>query len=112
MRGANALLAVACVALLLVVLPMAWDRIGLGTIAMYVSFTAAALGAGHVLGGPERKNSIVLAYSCASRHPGVAISIAAANFPGEEFGAAIILCVIVQAIVCPLYVRWQRRLAA
>ena len=37
------------------------------------------------------------------------MSIAAANFPGEKFAAAIIGCVIVQAIVCSLYVRWQRR---
>jgi bile acid:Na+ symporter, BASS family len=87
MRVANVILTVASVALLLVVLPLAWDLIGIGTIAMFVT---------------------LLAYSCASRHPGVAISIAAANFPGENFAAAIILCVIVQAIVCPLYVRWQR----
>lgn len=91
---ANLLLTVASAALLLGVLQQVWDLIGVGTVAMYAAFTAAALGAGHVMGGPDRKNSIVLAYSCASRHPGV---------------AAIITCVVVQAIVCPLYVRWQRR---
>lgn len=108
-RSANVLLAVACLAVLVVTLPMVWDLVGLGTIAMFVAFTVAALGVGHAMGGPERKHSIVLAYSCASRHPGVAISIATANFPGRNFVAAVILCMVVQGIVCPLYVKWLRR---
>jgi bile acid:Na+ symporter, BASS family len=108
-RLANVLLAVACLAVLVVTLPMVWDLVGLGTIAMFVAFSVAALGVGHAMGGPERKHSIVLAYSCASRHPGVAISIATANFPGRNFVAAVILCLVVQGIVCPLYVKWLRR---
>jgi BASS family bile acid:Na+ symporter len=108
MRAAIVLLGVACVAILVVTFPIVWDLVGLGTVAMYVAFTVAALGIGHAMGGPERKNSIVLAYSCASRHPGVAISIATASFPGRNFVAAVILCLVIQGIVCPLYVKWLR----
>ncbi len=111
-RVANSILSIACLAILVVTFPIIWDFISFGTIAMYVAFTVAALGIGHVMGGPERKNSIVLAYSCASRHPGVAIGIATASFPGSNFAAAVILLSVVQGIVCPLYVKWQRRSAA
>jgi bile acid:Na+ symporter, BASS family len=51
MGSANELLTIASVALLLGVLPQVWDRIGVGLVAMYVAFTAAALGAGHIMGG-------------------------------------------------------------
>jgi bile acid:Na+ symporter, BASS family len=108
-KVANGILAFASLAFLVVTLPIVWGFIGLGTVAMYALFTVAALGVGHVMGGPERKNSIVLAYSCASRHPGVAISIATATYPGNNFAGAVILLMVVQGIVCPLYVKWQRR---
>jgi hypothetical protein len=56
----------------------------------------------------DGEDLIVQVASLPIRHPGVAISIATASYPGESFGAAVILLVVVQGIVCPLHVRWQR----
>ena len=52
------------------------------------------------MAGPEPDNSIVLAIACATRNPGIAIGLAAANFPAEQFGATIILYA---------FINWQNR---
>ena len=52
-RVAKSILSVACVAILVVTLPIVWGFIRLGTLTMYVAFTVLALGVGHVMGGPE-----------------------------------------------------------
>ena len=54
-----------------------------------VVFLAVGLAVGHVLGGPNPNHSVVLALSTACRHPAIALSIAAANFPEERFEAVI-----------------------
>jgi BASS family bile acid:Na+ symporter len=52
----------------------------------------------------------VLALSTASRHPGVALAIAHANFPDEKLApAAVLLYLIVSGIVSLPYLRWNRR---
>jgi bile acid:Na+ symporter, BASS family len=61
------------------------------------------------MGGPDPNQSVVLALSSACRHPAIALSIAAANFPDEHFGGTILLYLIVNAIVGIPYVEWQRR---
>jgi BASS family bile acid:Na+ symporter len=70
------------------------------------------LAVGHVMAGPDREHQIVLALSSACRHPGIALTIAAVNYPDQRFGAAILLYLIVSAAVCLPYIAWQRRLAA
>ena len=77
-------------------------------IAMVV-FLVVGLAVGHVLGRPDRNYSVVLALSTACRHPAIALSIAAANFPEEQFGATILLYVLLGAIVGVPYLAWQRR---
>ena len=77
-------------------------------IAMVV-FLVVGLAVGHVLGRPDRNYSVVLALSTACRHPAIALSIAAANFPEERFGATILLYVLLGAIVGVPYLAWQRR---
>jgi len=77
-------------------------------IAMVI-FLIVGLAVGHVLGRPDRNYSVVLALSTACRHPAIALSIAAANFPEERFGATILLYVLLGAIVCVPYLAWQRR---
>ncbi len=74
-----------------------------------VIFNLATLGVGHLLGGPQRDREAVLAMSTASRHPALALAIAAVNFPGEKYTAAIMLCVIVNMLVTMPYLRWQAR---
>ena len=82
---------------------------GDGTVVALAVFVAAALLAGHLVGGPEREHSVVLALSSAGRHPAIALSIAAANFPDERFGGTILLYLIVSALLGLPYVAWQRR---
>ena len=77
-------------------------------IAMVV-FLVVGLAVGHVLGRPNRNYSVVLALSTACRHPAIALSIAAANFPEERFGATILLYVLLGAIVAVPYLAWHRR---
>ena len=72
-------------------------------------FLAVGLAVGHVLGGPNPNNSVVLALSTACRHPAIALSIAAANFPEERFDAVILLYLILGAIAAVPYLAWHRR---
>jgi bile acid:Na+ symporter, BASS family len=87
-----------------------WALIGSATIAATVIFVVAGLAIGHVMGGPDAGDSRALALATAYRHPALAASIAAANFPGERFGGAIVLYLIVGLIVGLPYIAWQRRL--
>jgi BASS family bile acid:Na+ symporter len=72
-------------------------------------FVLAGLAIGHLLGGPDPDQRTVLALSTATRHPGVALAIVGANFPGEKAAlAAILLCLIWGTILSIPYVRWRR----
>ncbi len=89
-----------------------WAVIGDGSILSMVAFIATGLLVGHALGGPDRDHSVVLALSTASRHPAIALSIAATNFPDEHFRGTILLYLIVTAVAGSLYLAWQRRQVA
>jgi BASS family bile acid:Na+ symporter len=116
-RGAAPIAALATVRLVARALPLllaAWrpvvSLIGNGTIVAFVAFIAAGLAAGHVLGGPEPERRTVLALSTASRHPGVAIAIATASFPGQTLIlAAIVSYLLLNAMVTIAYLTWSRR---
>jgi hypothetical protein len=45
----------------------------------------------------------------ACRHPGIALSIASANFPDEQFAGTILLYLIINAVVGMAYLGWRRR---
>jgi BASS family bile acid:Na+ symporter len=110
---AGAVLGLSILAILLITFPLVWDLLSAWTLVAMVLFNVGALAIGHLLGGPSPSRSIVLALSCATRHPGTAIMIATANFPGRSFIAAVMLCMIVNGIVCGPYLQWQRhRIAA
>jgi BASS family bile acid:Na+ symporter len=64
------------------------------------------------MGGPDPEHSVVLALSSACRHPAIALSIAATNFPDERFGGTILLYLIVSAVVGIPYIAWQRKQVA
>lgn len=85
--------------------------LSLHAVAAMVLFNLAALGVGHLLGGPQRDRAVVLAMSTASRHPALALAIAAVNFPGEKYTAAIMLCVVVNMMITAPYLRWQSQVA-
>jgi BASS family bile acid:Na+ symporter len=80
-----------------------------GILIPMLIFLAVGLAVGHVLGGPDRNHCVVLALSTACRHPAIALSIAAANFPGERFGAIILIYVLLGAMVAVPYLAWHRR---
>ena len=107
---AKVLLPIALLILLAAAAPAILALIGNGGIVIaMVIFLAVGLAVGHVLGGPNPDHSVVLALSTACRHPAIALSIAAANFPDERFGAPILLYILLGAIVALPYLAWQRR---
>jgi BASS family bile acid:Na+ symporter len=106
------LLPLGVLALVVGALPAMWALIGNGNVLAIVIFAVAGLAIGHVLGGPNPDHSLVLALSTACRHPAIALSLAAANFPDQRFGATILLYLIVSGLVGIPYLAWQERQAA
>jgi bile acid:Na+ symporter, BASS family len=116
-RIARPISLVAAVLLIASALPIvfiAWPAItsliGNGTIIAIAAFVIFGLMAGHLLGGPEEEDRTVLALSTASRHPGIALAIASANFPVQKLVlGAVLLYLIVNAVVSLPYLNWRRR---
>jgi len=91
--------------------PAMMTLIGNGTVAALVAFTVVGLVVGHLLGGPNPDNRTVLAVATASRHPGVAATLATAVFPEQTLVApALLLYLVISAIASAPYVLWRRRL--
>jgi len=88
--------------------------IGNGTLIAIAGFVLAGLAFGHVLGGPDPEDRASLGLSTASRHPGVALAIADANFPQQKklIFAALLLYLIVNALVTIPYLKWMKRRAS
>lgn len=79
---------------------------GNGTLLAITLFSASGLATGHLLGGREREDRVVLALSTASRHPGVAIAAGAVIAPGEtRMLAAIVLYLLVGGVLSAAYLR-------
>jgi bile acid:Na+ symporter, BASS family len=96
--------------LLIFSFPAVWSLVGNGSVIALAAFALIGLLAGHLLGGPAPKDRVVLALCTASRHPGIAIAIAHANFADQKLTApAIILFLFVSSIVSVPYVQWARR---
>ena len=89
-----------------------WSATGHWTVVAIVAFVLAGLFVGHWLGGPEHEHASVLALSTASRHPAIALSISAVNFPGEQFAPTLALYLILCTILAIPYVKWQRSRSA
>ena len=62
------------------------------------------------LGGPVPENRTSLAIATSSRHPGVALLLARANFPAEKLVvAAVLLYLLVNAVLAIPYLLWIKR---
>jgi len=84
--------------------------IGNGTVLVIAAVVGLALATGHAFGGPDPEDRVVLALAACSRHPGVALAIAGANFPGERIiGAAILLYLLLSAIFSLPYKKWWKQ---
>jgi BASS family bile acid:Na+ symporter len=83
---------------------------GGGTIPAFAIFLIAGKAAGHLLGGPVEANRTTLALATSSRHPAVAIAIAAANFPSQTkpVAAAVAIYILLREVLCIPYERWRR----
>jgi BASS family bile acid:Na+ symporter len=108
--GATILLFGSVLPVLFTAWPAIVSLIGNGTVVAIAAFILGGLAAGHLLGGPDPDDRTVLAFCTAFRHPGVAIAIANANFPGQKLvSAAVLLYLLVGAVVSFPILAWRRR---
>ena len=110
-RIAVAILLVSAVSLLIIAGRAIFALIGNGAILTIIAFTVVGTIVGHWLGRPDPGEQTTLALATASRHPGLAIMIAAANFPvqSRQIAAAILLYLIVRTLVVAPYSRRRKR---
>jgi BASS family bile acid:Na+ symporter len=90
--------------------PAMWSLVGNGTVIAFAAFVLVGLAIGHVLGGPVSQNRTALAIATSSRHPGIALILAQANFPEEQLMLpAVLMYLLVNAVVAIPYVLWSKR---
>jgi bile acid:Na+ symporter, BASS family len=103
------LLVVALVPVLIKMWPAMIALIGDGTVLAIIAFIVVGLAVGHWLGGPDPSTRTILALATATRHPGVALIIATANFPDEKLVApAVLLYILISVIASIPYVMWRK----
>jgi bile acid:Na+ symporter, BASS family len=117
-RLVNPIAKIASIALLLsavVILfsgaPAIWELVGNGTLVAIAAFVLVGLLIGHFVGGPKPENRTGLALATASRHPGIAIALAVANFPEEKLAiSAVLLYLLVNILVSiPYHILTKRK---
>jgi BASS family bile acid:Na+ symporter len=109
-RAAGIVLAIGLVLILFKFWRAALGMVGDGTLVALIGFIVAGLIVGHLLGGPDKDGRSVLALASASRHPGIAATIARLNFPDERaVPAAILLYLVLVGLVSLPYIRWRKR---
>jgi BASS family bile acid:Na+ symporter len=110
-RIGNGLLIVGILPLLIVAWRPALSLIRQGDIVAMIAFTAFGVVAGHWLGDPDPAERRSLALATASHHPGLAIAIAAANFPAQrlQVAAAVVLYLLISTFVLLAYNAWCKR---
>ena len=92
---------------------LGWSRMAViirdGTLPAIVIISMCGLAVGHLLGGPDEDDRTVLAFATVSRHPGVAIAIAAlTREPLAPIG--VLLSVVVNEVAVVPYRSWRHRL--
>jgi len=104
------LLVIAMVPVLLASWQPMVSLVGDGTVVALAAFVAVGAIVGHLLGGPRADERGVLALACGSRHPGIALAIAHANFPDDRYVlSALLLYLVIGALVAAPYLQWIRR---
>lgn len=90
-----------------------YSLLGDGTLLSIIVYTAIGLVTGHLLGGSEPGARSTLALATASRHPGVALAVATASFPDQQYAVAAILLAALTGLLSTLpYVARRRRVVA
>jgi BASS family bile acid:Na+ symporter len=87
-----------------------WAMVGNGVLVAVALFALVGITAGHLLGGPDPDDRSVLALATSTRHPGLAITIAALNFPERKSAVLIVVLfhLIVGTIVAIPYIKWRK----
>lgn len=102
----GALMLVAAVGLLIMIFPRMLDVIGHGALLALAVLVLVGLAAGYMLGGPDPGDRAALGLATSTRHPGVALAIAANVFPDNQLApAAILLSLLVAMVVCIPFMR-------
>jgi len=83
-------------------------EVDLLSLLAFAAFTLIAIVAGHLLGGPDPANRSSLAVSCASRHIGLALLIAA-HARGPHTLPLVIAYLLASTVVSILYIRWIKK---
>jgi BASS family bile acid:Na+ symporter len=111
-------LRMAAVALLVATVPILFfgarhtilSLVGDGTLLAMAVLVAVGLAIGHVLGGPAPADRRVLAIATATRHPGVAVGLAATNYADDKLVvAAVLLYMVVASVVTLPYIMLGKR---
>lgn len=102
------------VVIILVIIVQAWDAImahvGGGAVLAILLFSVAALGLGHLMGGPVPGDRTVLALACAMRHPGILVVVVRMTAPDEAgIGALALLVLLVSFPCCLPYLLWRKK---
>lgn len=109
--GAAALLAASALAMLATSWHIVVQQIGDGTVVALIAFVVCGLAVGHFAAGPRPNERTVLALATATRHPGVAVAFAAANYPDLKrvIVATILLYALLAAAVSIPYLSRRGR---
>jgi bile acid:Na+ symporter, BASS family len=81
------------------------------TIAAMVLTTAAALAAGHLLGGPEPATRTAVAIASAARNASLALLVATVNHASPAIFVTVLAYVLVSLLAITPYAAWRHRAA-
>ena len=87
-------------------------RAGMPVLAACVALHGAALGAGHLFGGPGRATRTATAMISAARNPGLALLVATQNAAPPQVTATILAYLVISALVITPYAIWRHRTGA
>jgi BASS family bile acid:Na+ symporter len=82
------------------------------SLPIVVAFAVGSLVIGHAVGGPDPAERTALAIATVTRHPGLALLIAAATFPNLPVLPPILSLIIGCALVSIPYTAWRKRILA
>jgi BASS family bile acid:Na+ symporter len=108
--AATILLVLAVVPILFSSFHAMWAMVGNGVLITVTLFALVGITVGELLGGPDPDDRSVLALATSARHPGIAITIAALNFPERKSAVLIVVLfhLIVGGIVAIPYMKWRK----
>jgi bile acid:Na+ symporter, BASS family len=110
-RRAGTVLLIVAVVLVLAELWRPLYEAGAATIAAMALTTAAALAAGHLLGGPAPTTRTAVAITSAARNPGLALLVATVNAAPPAIIATVLAYVLVSLLTITPYAAWRHRAA-